>query len=185
MRVSVTFRHMEPTAAIKEYTESKLAKVKRYLDEPIEANVVLEVEKYRHIAEVTLNAGRNIINCTEETSDIYSAIDKAMDKLERQIKKQKAKRRSKKGRTKVERETFNMRADSFDIGEANKAEWEKRIIHSERINAKPIRLEDAVLWMDVNPNKGLLVFTNADNSEINVMYRLKEGDYGLIETKLG
>lgn len=100
MRISVTFRHMEPTEAIREYAEAKLAKVKRYLDEPIEANVVLELEKYRHIAEVTLNAGRNVINCKEETNDIYGAIDLAMDKLERQIKKQKDKIRSKKGRAK-------------------------------------------------------------------------------------
>ncbi len=100
MRISVTFRHMEPTEAIREYAEAKLAKVKRYLDEPIEASVVLELEKYRHIAEVTLNAGRNVINCREETNDIYGAIDLAMDKLERQVKKHKEKIRSKKGRVK-------------------------------------------------------------------------------------
>ncbi|HPQ71461.1 MAG TPA: ribosome-associated translation inhibitor RaiA [bacterium] len=182
MRVSVTFRHMEPTEAIKEYTESKLLKVKRYLDEPIEANVVLVVEKYRHIAEVTLNAGRNVINCAEETGDIYSAIDMAMDKLERQIKKHKDKVRSKKGRTKADREAFEQIAAAYEPGEEAQPEWETRIVNSEAVNPKPIGLEEAVMDMDGNPQKEFLVFTNANSSRINVMYRRKDGQYGLIET---
>jgi len=183
MRVSVTFRHMEPTEAIKEYTESKLAKVKRYIDEPIEANVVLEVEKYRHIAEVTLNAGRSVINCTEETSDIYSAIDKVMDKLERQIKKHKAKARSKKGRMKVEREAYQMMADNYDSGDEAQPDWERRIAITESTQIKPIGLQEAVLMLEGNPSQDFLVFTNSDSNQINVMYRRKDGDYGLIETR--
>jgi len=89
MRVSVTFRHTEPTEAIKEYANQKLKKVKKYLSEPIDINMVLSVEKFRHTAEVTLTADRNVINCQEETQDMYSAIDRVSDKLERQIKKAK------------------------------------------------------------------------------------------------
>lgn len=89
MKFSVTFRHTEPTAAIKEYAMKKLGKVRKYLNEPIDINVVLSVEKHRHIAEVTLTANKKVINCKESTEDMYSAIDRVADKLERQIKKAK------------------------------------------------------------------------------------------------
>jgi len=183
MRVSVTFRHMEPTAAIREYAEAKLMKVKRYLDEPIEANVVLSIEKYRHIAEVTLNAGRNVINCTEETNDIYSAIDMVLEKLERQVKKQKEKTRSKKGRQNYGREQFEATADMIDAAAESEPEWVKRITLMESNHAKPIDLEEAVLWLDDHPSSEFLLFTNASSARLNVMYRRRNGDYGLIETQ--
>ena len=89
MNFSVTFRHMEATDAIRDYAEQKLGKVKKYLTEPIEFNVVLKVEKHRHIAEITLSSERKTFNCSEKTEDMYSAIDKAADKLERQVKRAK------------------------------------------------------------------------------------------------
>ncbi len=96
MNFSVTFRHMEATDAIKEYAQQKLGKVKKYLSEPIDFNVVLKVEKHRHIAEVSLSSDRNVFNCKEKTEDMYSAIDKAADKLERQVKKAKDRIQSKR-----------------------------------------------------------------------------------------
>jgi len=180
MRVSVTFRHMEPTEAIRDYAERKLLKVKRYLDEPIESNVVLSIEKYRNIADVTLSAGRNVLNCKEETDDIYSAIDKALDKLERQVKKQREKVRAKKGRGKLDHDAFVAETDGFDEAAEQQPEWERRIAATEVAEIKPIGLEEAVLWMDSHAASDLLVFTNATNQKIHVLYRRKDGDFGLI-----
>jgi len=95
MRISVTFRHTEPTEALKEYATAKLSKVKKYLEEPVEADVVLTVEKFRHIAEVNVKADGNVFNGTESGADMYSSIDLLADKMERQIKKHKTKARSK------------------------------------------------------------------------------------------
>jgi putative sigma-54 modulation protein len=92
MRIAVTFRNMESSEAIKDYAHQKISKVQRYLDEPIEANVVLSKEKFRERAEVTLVANRRTINSAEETTDIYEAIDKCSDKLERQVQKFRKKR---------------------------------------------------------------------------------------------
>ncbi|NLH50306.1 MAG: ribosome-associated translation inhibitor RaiA [Myxococcales bacterium] len=183
MRISVTFRHMEPTEAIKEYAERKLAKVKRYLDEPIEANIVLSIEKHRNIAEMTLTAGRSSINCTEETDDIYSSIDNALTKLERQIKKQKDKTRSKKGRSKPEHDAFVQKVEDIDEEAAHQPEWMKRIAVTEGAMPKPIGVQEAVVWMDANPASELLVFTEVDSKRINVLYRRKSGDFGLIQTQ--
>jgi putative sigma-54 modulation protein len=171
---------MEPTEAIREYAERKLLKVKRYLDEPIESNVVLSIEKYRNIADVTLSAGRNVLNCKEETDDIYSAIDKSVDKLERQVKKQKEKTRGKKGRGKPDHDAFVAEAETADVAVEQQPEWEKRIAATEVAEIKPIGLEEAVIWMDSHATSDLLVFTDSDNRKIHVLYRRKDGDLGLI-----
>jgi len=91
MQIQVTFRNMESTQALKEYASAKLDKIRKYIDEPIKAEVVLKVEKFRHIAEITLNVNRSMINGTMETEDMYSAIDQAVDKVMRQVRKHKTK----------------------------------------------------------------------------------------------
>ncbi|MDP8254991.1 MAG: ribosome-associated translation inhibitor RaiA [Candidatus Alcyoniella australis] len=95
MRISVTFRHTEPTDALKEYAETKFGKAKKYLEEPLQAEVVLTVEKFRHIAEINLRADGTVFNGTESSDNMYSSIDLVADKLERQIKKHKTKGKSK------------------------------------------------------------------------------------------
>jgi putative sigma-54 modulation protein len=91
MQVLVTFRNTEPTAALKDYATVKLQKVKKYIDEPIKAEVVLKVEKFRHVAEVTLNVNKSVLFSTAQTEDMYSAIDGVVDKVERQAQKHKTK----------------------------------------------------------------------------------------------
>ena len=91
MQVLVTFRNMEPTAALKDYATAKLQKIKKYIDEPIKAEVVLKIEKFRHSAEVTLNVNRSVLFSVAETEDMYSAIDGVVDKLEQQARKHKTK----------------------------------------------------------------------------------------------
>ena len=102
MRINVTFRHTDPTDAIKEYANQKLGKVKKYLSEPIDMNVVLSVEKFRHTAEVTLSSDGNIIHCEEQTEDMYTAIDRVTVKLERQVKKAKGRLQTKRSQSRVE-----------------------------------------------------------------------------------
>ena len=91
MQVLVTFRNMEPTDALKDYATAKLLKIKKYIDEPIKAEVVLKIEKFRHSAEVTLNVNRSVLFSVVETEDMYSAIDGVIDKLEQQARKHKTK----------------------------------------------------------------------------------------------
>ena len=92
MRINVTFRHMETSEPVRNYVEEKLIKVKKYIDEPVEAQVVLSVEKkIRHKAEVSLGAKGITIKASEETSDMYAAVDGVLDKLDRQLKRYKDK----------------------------------------------------------------------------------------------
>ena len=98
MQFSVTFRHMDSNDGMKEYTKQKLMKMKKYMDSPVEAHVVLSVEKFRNIAEVTIKGEGVSINGEERSDDMYSAIDNVMDKIGRQLKKRRGKiRRYKSG----------------------------------------------------------------------------------------
>ena len=92
MQIAVTFRHMETSAPVRTYVEEKLSRVKKYIDEPIDAQVVLSVEKkIRHSAEIALVAKGITIKGADQTNDMYAAIDSVVDKIERQLKRYKEK----------------------------------------------------------------------------------------------
>ena len=98
--VSVTFRHTEPTDALKQYAEEKVHRLGRFFSHPLEAHVVLSVDaKERQIAEVELHTHGNVIHGKEEKGDLYAAIDLVLDKIERQVKKQKDKSKVNRRRT--------------------------------------------------------------------------------------
>lgn len=176
MQINVTFRHMETSEPVSNYIEEKLPKLKKYIDEPVEAQVVLSVEKIRHKAEVSLSAKGITIKATDETSDMYAAIDGVMDKLDRQLKRYKDKIKNHKplrGRERrVEKTVYT--AESIDEGHA-----EPSIIKSDSFHVKPMSVEEAVMQMDLL-EKEFLVFTDSSSEEINVAYRRKDGNYGLI-----
>lgn len=101
VKVSVTFRHTEPTEALRKYAEEKVHRIGKYFSRAMEAHVVLAVDsKQRQVAEVELHALGTTIHGKEETEDLYSAIDLVADKLERQIKKRKGKTKVNRRRTK-------------------------------------------------------------------------------------
>ncbi len=94
MQISMTFRHMDPNDAMKQMIEEKVGKVKKYLSEPIEANIVLSVERYLQVCDLTINAGSKTYKGHEESDDMYTSVDKVMDKIERQIDKSKGRARA-------------------------------------------------------------------------------------------
>jgi putative sigma-54 modulation protein len=101
VKVSVTFRHTQPTEALKHYAEEKIHKVGKYFRRPLEAHVVLAVDsRQRRMAEVTLQARGLTLHGREETTDLYSAIDLLIDKIEQQIRKHKTKSRLKRRKAK-------------------------------------------------------------------------------------
>jgi putative sigma-54 modulation protein len=97
MQISITFRHMDATDAMKELITEKVTKVKKYLHGPVEAKVVLSVERYLQACDVTISSGGHIYKAHEETDDMYTSLDRAIDKVERQIDKSKGRARA--GRT--------------------------------------------------------------------------------------
>ena len=94
MQISMTFRHMEPTDAMKEHITEKVNRVKKYLQGPIEANVVLSMERYIQACDITINSGGHTYKGHEETDDMYTSLDRVMDKIQRQIDKSKGRARA-------------------------------------------------------------------------------------------
>ena len=100
--VSVTFRHIEPTAALKQYAEEKIHKIGKYFSHPLDAHVILAVDaKQRQLAEVELHTHGAMIHGKEQHPDLYAAIDLVLDKIERQVRKQKEKSKVSRRRTKA------------------------------------------------------------------------------------
>ncbi|RII26587.1 MAG: ribosomal subunit interface protein [Geobacter sp.] len=181
MQIATTFRHMEPSEALKSYGEEKLDRVKKYIDEPIAAQVFLTVEKIRHSAEVTITAKGITIKAAEETNDMYAAIDAVVDKIERQLRRYKERIKAHKpaadSRDRQVRKTV-VEAESIDQNQ------QPVVIKSNTFSIKPMSVDEAVMQMDLL-HKDFLVFTDAGTENINVVYRRKDGNYGLIEPTKG
>lgn len=178
MQVSVTFKNLDPSEHLKTYVKNKLDKLDKLLDNPAEANVVLSVEKIRHIAEIKLTGDRLNINCREKTNDMYSSIDMALDKLEKQIKKNKQKiQKHRKGDRSEIREQKEMTEDLIAPAAADAGAPR---IRTQNIEYKPMDIEEASMQIELTPDN-FLVFTNSMTNRVNVLYKRKDGDLGLIQ----
>jgi putative sigma-54 modulation protein len=175
MQTSVTFKNLPPSEHLKAYVKEKLDRFDRLLDNPAEASVVLSVEKFRHIAEINITGDRLNLIGKEEINDMYSAIDMVMDKLEKQLKKGKQKTRERRGSAKS-----SIKDIPSDFLAAAVEEDQEPQIKIMNIDYKPMDVEEAVMQMDLI-NSSFLVFTNSQTDRVNVLYRRKDGHFGLIQ----
>lgn len=176
MEITVTFRRMEPTPSLRDYAREKVLKIKKYLDSPIEAHVVLDVEKFRHMADVTLSVDGARIKAVEETDDMYSAIDQVMDKIEKQVKRHRSKIRQRNAESIKGEKVLASDATAEVAGLG----LEDPAIEVEKLVAKPMDPEEAAMQLNMS-EQDFLVFRNSLSREINVIYRRKDGHLGLIE----
>ncbi len=176
MQVTVTFRHIEPTEPLRQYAADKLQRLSKYLRRPMDAHVILSAFKKNHRAEINLSANGTSLFSEEETNDLYSAIDLALDKMERQVKKLNAKRKNHQAEHTLPGLRLQVlspdRVDERGVPE---------IIRTRRIPAKPMSIEEAVMQIDLTNNE-FFVFRNAQSESLSVIYRRRDGNYGLIES---
>jgi len=181
MQVSTTFRHMEQSEALKNYAEEKLGRVAKYIDEPISAQVYFSVEKIRHIVEIVISGRGITTKASEATNDMYAAVDAVLDKIERQLKRYKEKLKDHKPAGENSGRTMSKKVFQAESIETNP---EPVVITTKTETAKPMAVEEAVMQMDLL-HKDFLVFTDATSGEISVLYRRKDGNFGLIEPQRG
>ena len=187
MQMSVTFRHMDATEALKDYAHEKLDRIRKYFPDPIKAHIVLSAERgYAHQADVVITLHNGIVIAGEETTeDMYSSIDLVMAKIERQVRRYKEKIRSHKGGDSIhgQREmTHSVVEMAEDAAPQPRPDF--KIIRESKFVARPMTAEEAVMQMNLLSND-FLVFTSATNHDVNVVYRRGDGTYGLIETGKG
>jgi putative sigma-54 modulation protein len=177
MQINIRGKNMEVTPALQEYVEKRLGKLGKYLDTEetgIDAQVTLNVVKENHIVEVTISVGGLLLRGEEATQDMYASIDLVVDKVERQIHKYKTKINRKlrqKGLKELNEQYINLRREE---------ETEPRVVRTKRFVIKPMTVEEALLQMNLLGHD-FFVFNNADSEEINVIYKRKDGNFGLIE----
>ena len=183
MQVNITFRHLEPTDALKTHVRDRVAHVGRYIDRPSEAYAVLHVENLDHHAEITVKAGRFLLRGTGRSQDMYASIDAAADRIEKQLKKHKGRIQAQKanGHTTVEWSPVDVRHDVLDILE-HPDRPSHRVVKSEKFQAKPMSVDEAILQLELLDAKFYL-FQNAKDGTISVVYRREDGSFGLIEAK--
>jgi len=174
MEITVTFRHLEPNEALKLYVHDKVSRIAKYLTKVTEVSVILSQEKRSNIAEVIVNVNRAQITAKETNEDnMYTAIDLVMDKIERQAKKHKDKITSHKDQHR--RVRHNIFSPEDFTGLKNNS-----VVKSETITIKSMSADAAVLELGASDDD-FYVFRNTETDKVNVMYRRRNGDFGLIE----
>lgn len=172
MKLQVRGRNMEVTEALRDYVEKRLGKLKKYLEVINDVQVVLAVEGDSHRVEVTIPLGGVILRGEEVTADMYASIDLVVEKLEKQISRYK-------GRILRPYEKGAPEARAAAPRE-EKEEEAPRVVRTKRFAIKPMTVEEAVMQMNLLGHS-FFVFANAETNEVNVLYRRRDGNYGLIE----
>ena len=169
MQLLITARHMELTEALKDYVRNKIERLKKYVDDIIEANAILSVEKYRHTAEITLKVNGTTFNSFDMTENMYNSIDRVIDKLERQLRKFKEKRKGHKHKAK----DMSPPLDVFSPDTSDTLVEKMRIIKTIKVPLKPMEINEAIENLDLNETN-CFIFINAKTDEINVIYKNSE-----------
>ena len=180
MQVAVTFRHMKTHEGVKTYVKEKVEKLRKYVENPREVHVVLAVEKFRHIAEITVVGDGGIFNSQGRDNDLYAAVDQMLDKIERQVRERREKVRQKRANASSPKSPLRLRGKA---GEQKEEEDLPPLVRRRRTVAKPMSLEEALSQLHVS-KKDFLVFVNSDSDQMNVVYRSQDGGYEWVEPHL-
>ena len=187
MNVLVKGRNIPVTEALERYATEKVERIARFFDEDrsdSRAEVELIHERNRaisepEVAEVTLFINGSVLKASEASEDMYASIDRMSDKLERQVKRYRGRQIDRwQGQLKNAPEMLNQSAQPFMVEEEE--EIETRIVRTKQFQMKPMSEEEAVLQLELLDHD-FYVFTSADMDDINVVYRRRDGNYGLIE----
>ncbi|WP_025028346.1 ribosome hibernation-promoting factor, HPF/YfiA family [Caldalkalibacillus mannanilyticus] len=178
MKFNIRGENLEITPALRDYVEKKVGRLDRYFSSEITSDVyvTLKVIRDQHGVEVTIPMTGLLLRAEEKNADMYASIDLVVEKLERQIRKHK---------TKVNRK---MRNDNVTKGmyfepledDAAHEEDALEIVRTKRFNLKPMDPEEAVLQMDLLGHN-FFVFSDAEDDRVSVVYRRRDGKYGLIQ----
>ena len=175
MSVNVKGRSIDVTPALREYVEKKITKVTKQFKTVGDISAVLKVEKGNHIVEITVPASGILLRAQETTKDMYSSIDLVVEKIERQIHKYKTRL--------MKRKYSNFAEPVAPAPVAEAEEGEFQIVKNKRFVMHPMTPEEAILQMNLL-NHDFFVFFDPDLGATNVVYRRKDGKYGLLSPEL-
>jgi putative sigma-54 modulation protein len=178
MQIQFNFKNFEPSEHLKKYARNRFSKLGRYIQnaDGSEVQINLEVEKFRHLAEVILVDKNTHISAREESEDMYSTIDLVLDKMESQLRKSREKVKDKRKGVKPSM----VRMDVISYRDSEHGVRERTIVESDDFTPKPMSVDEAAMQLQTL-NSEFLVFHNSELDRINVIHRRKNGDFGLID----
>ncbi|HHV43675.1 MAG TPA: ribosome-associated translation inhibitor RaiA [Firmicutes bacterium] len=175
MQIVVYGKNIEVTTALRSYAEKKVSKIQRFFEGDLEltAEVTMSVQKELDIVEITVQVDGVLLRGEARTEDMYASIDEAVDKIARQVEKYKTRlqKHFQKGAKLAKVSTDSKASAGMEM---------PNIVRTKRFAIKPMSVEEAAMQMDLLGHD-FFVFANALNGEVNVVYRRKDGNYGLIE----
>lgn len=172
MKVTVMSKNIEITPALREMIEKKISKLDKYFEKEVYAKVTISVQKSRHIVEVTIPFSGIMLRAEEATEDMYKSIDMVEEKLVRQIRKQKTKLSRKYN------QSLRFAEIATDLEEVE--ETKGKIVRTKTFAVKPMSSEEAVLQMELLGHN-FFVYQDTDTNNISVLYKRKDGNYGLLD----
>lgn len=177
MKFNIHGRKIEVTDSIKNYIEEKIGRLDKYFEDPnnITATVLIKLRGNTQVVEATINANSFILRGEEDNKDLYASIDIVSDKIERQIRKNKTRMSKKIGKE-------SLKDFSFDFEELEDNTSSNDIVKRKTIKSKPMSEDEAILQMELLGHE-FFVFKNSDTSDINVIYKRKDSNYGILEIK--
>ena len=178
MQYSVTFRHMEPSDHLKEYSHDKLLRLEKYLDAVVDAEVVMTVEKFRHKAEVLISSDGLKIKAEEETEDMYSAIDMVVDKLEKQIKRHREKLKDHKGGA-AKRALRTVEEDVFEEDDAAEDTDSPPIDKYLKFSPQAMNVEEACAQLATG-TMPQVIFVNNSDGQLSIVRQMADGRLELV-----
>ena len=175
MKFNIHGKKLEVTNSIKNYIEEKIGRLDKYFEDPdnITATVLIKLRGNDQVVEVTINANKFILRGEESHKDLYASIDKVSDKIERQIRKNK---------TRMNKRVNKDLTRDFVLDFEEKEENNNTIVRRKVIENKPMNEEEAILQMELLGHE-FFAFRNVDTKEVEVLYKRKDGDYGILEIK--
>jgi putative sigma-54 modulation protein len=175
MKLTIVGKNIELTEGVKLSVEEKLSKIERYFNDDIDVRATVSAKKSRQTIEVTIiPVSGNIIRAEDSEENLYAAIDVVVDKLSKQLRKYKTKLINK------HQDNASIRFENIDSSIERDSNSEIKIARRKRFGIKPMHEEEAILQMELLGHS-FFVFTNAETNEMNVAYKRKSGDYGIIE----
>ena len=175
MKFEYTGRHIDVTPALKTHVEDHFSRINHLFDgKPAKAHVIIEVERGRHRSEIIVKWRNDILTANSSVNDMYQSLSQTIAKIEKQALKLKNKVIDKSHRAR------KVSSITPPADEVKPAPASPRIINARRYAIKPLTGEEAVMQLDADENQ-FLVFRNAENERVSVIYKRKDGNYGLIQ----
>lgn len=183
MKITINGKGMEISTYLEDVVHTRVGKLDKYLNDDTNVQVVLSMFRGRQVAELTVQVGTVVLRSEEATGDMYASVDNACKKLERQIIRYRTRMDKRIHASALKHEPLREETNG-DAPQADAEETWPQVVRTKRFAIKPMGVEEAIMQMEMLGHT-FFVFSNAEDGQVNVIYKRNDGNIGLIEPEIG